>query len=349
MALDMYKLKLNRDMRSTVWTELHELASTDTFVDTTLVCGDGTITVNRLTAGLLFPCLDKSLVLSHLQEPVILLPDHQTAKIVSEINILFDVDVLADASSEKVRDESYSEHDIEFIDKYGGDKNDFGQLDTVNRSYTHGDNTNGDVHDDDYCYDDDEGRFTGHQSFEIKHELDDDELDMDTSPDYNAIGNGSAKRKQANVRGIHSGAKMVASATSDSLSSSPKKSGVSRCLCSYCLDPASAPCPGLHVCDYTSGDGAVCGRTYKKGSHLKAHLRSHTGELPYACSWSGCTKRFTRSDEQKRHLKIHTGEKSHRCAGCGTGFSRSDHMKKHARSCSYMKGEPLPPIRTNLS
>ena len=67
MTVDMFKLKLNSDMRSTVWSDLHDLSSTNTFVDTTLVCCDGSLAVNRLTAGLIFPCLTKSLALLYLQ------------------------------------------------------------------------------------------------------------------------------------------------------------------------------------------------------------------------------------------------------------------------------------------
>jgi len=329
MTVDMFKLKLNSDMRSTVWSDLHDLSSTNTFVDTTLVCCDGSLAVNRLTAGLIFPCLTKSLALLYLQEPVILLPEHKTAYIVSEINKLFNVDVLRDAPAVKVKDESYGDHDVEFVDKYDSDKNHFGLLDPLNA--INGDHV--DEEEADFRFGNG-GQFTGHNAFEMTHSLDDDDLDMDASQDYSGV-----KIKTGIINSVTSAAMMTATATLDI--ASPKKSSKNRCICSYCLYPATAPYPGLHVCDYTDDSGAVCGRTYKKGSHLKAHVRSHSGELPYACTWEGCNKRFTRSDEQKRHLKIHTGEKSHRCAGCGTGFSRSDHMKKHAKSCSYMKALPL--------
>ena len=74
----------------------------------------------------------------------------------------------------------------------------------------------------------------------------------------------------------------------------------------------------------------VCSRVFTRSWLLKGHMRTHTGERPFRCTWPQCQRAFADKSNLRSHTLIHTTTaKSFSCPKCSRAFSQKRYLHKH--------------------
>jgi uncharacterized Zn-finger protein len=73
-----------------------------------------------------------------------------------------------------------------------------------------------------------------------------------------------------------------------------------------------------------------CGKNFSQPSNKRRHEALHRGERPYTCSL--CQRSFSEKTTLQTHMLQHTGERPFKCDVCGKGHITNSALNQHKKS-----------------